>query len=45
MVCDISEALWRLRVAATAAEMVRTLPEGSLTADDQVDLLLATSDR
>ena len=43
MVCDVSEALWRLRAAPTAAEMVRLLPVGSLIGDDLVDLTIAAA--
>lgn len=38
MVVSVAEALWRLRIAPTAADLVRLLPPEALLDDDLVDL-------
>ncbi len=40
MVVSLQEALWRLRIAPTAADLVRMLPPEALVAEDRVDLSL-----
>lgn len=38
MIVSLAEALWRLRLAPTAADLVRVIPADALLADGRVDL-------
>lgn len=44
MIVSLAEALWRLRLAPTAADLVRVLPADALLADGRVDLARCHND-